>query len=67
MQLNNKMNFLDFAITTINNKFEFNIYKKLTQTYSIIPYNSNYVLTQKIAFFYSVFYRLKHILLNKYS
>lgn len=35
-QINNKVNFLDHTINIIKNKFNFNIYRKPTQTDSII-------------------------------
>jgi len=39
------------------------LYEKPTQTDSIIP--SNHFFTQKISIFNSVFYKLKHIPLNR--
>jgi len=38
IQLNNKINFLDLTVSLINNKFEFNIYRKPRQTDFIILY-----------------------------
>jgi len=40
-QLNNKIHFLDLTVSLNNNKFEFNVYTKPTQTDSIIPYDSH--------------------------
>lgn len=64
-QINNKINFLDLTITIINNKFNFNIYRKPTQTDAIIPFDSNHPYNQKISYFNALFYRLERIPLNK--
>src|ERR1700678_1894108 len=39
-QIDNKINFLDLTIHISNNKFNFNIYRKPTQTNTIIPNDS---------------------------
>jgi len=57
MQLNNTINFRDLTGPLINNKFEFNIYMKPTQTDSIIPYDSQ-------SFFYTKYnheFNIKHV------
>lgn len=40
MQIDNKINFLDFSINICNKKFNFNIYKKPTQTDNNPKYDS---------------------------
>lgn len=40
-QTNNKLNFLDFTITTVNKRFNLSIYRKSTQTNTIIPNERN--------------------------
>ena len=65
IQINNKLNFLDLTVSIINNKFDFSIYRKPTQTDAIIPHDSNHPYSQKISFFNSIFYRLERIPLNK--
>jgi len=64
-QIDNKINFLDLTIHISNNKFNFNIYRKPTQTDTIIPNDSNHPFSQKFAYFNSILYRLERVPLNK--
>jgi hypothetical protein len=66
-QIDNKINFLDLTINISNNKFNFNIYRKPTQTDTIIRNDSNHPFSQKYAYFNSILYRLERVPLNKYN
>lgn len=46
-QINNKINLLDNIVSLLNNKFEFNIYRKPTKSGSIIPYDLTINISHK--------------------
>lgn len=58
-QINNIINFSDFAIIITHDKFIFSIHRKSTQTGVIIPNDSSHPYSQKISYFNSILYRLK--------
>ena len=60
-QIDNKINFLDLTIHISNNKFNFNIHSKPTQTCTIIPNDSIHQFSQKISYFNSILYRLERV------
>lgn len=53
-QIDNKIKFLDCTINISNKKFNFNIYRKPTQTNIIIPNYSNHLFSLKV--FISILY-----------
>jgi hypothetical protein len=61
----NSLNFLDINIQMLDNKFIFQIYRKLTYTDNIIPADSHHPITHKMAAFNSMIHRLFSIPLNK--
>lgn len=50
-----------------NNKLNFNNYRKLTQTDTIILKNSNYKFIQNNFYFKSLLYKLEQITQNKFN
>lgn len=46
-QINNKINLLDNIVSLLNNKFEFNIYRKPTKSGSIIHYDLTINISHK--------------------
>lgn len=60
-----KLNFLDLTIFKNDNKLEFSIYRKPTQTDHLIPFHSNHPLQHKLAAFNCYINRLLNIPLSK--
>lgn len=65
MNIEGSIPFLDIMITKINNKFEFDIYRKLSYTDNIILNNNNSHITYKRAAFNSLISRLINIPFSK--
>ena len=61
----NSLNFLDLKITLINNKHEFNIYRKPSYTDTVIHNSSLHPTSHKHAVFHSMIHRLISIPLSK--
>ena len=59
--------FLDLKIirNNVDNKLRFEIFRKPTATYHLIPYDSSHPTQHKIAAFYNLFHRLLSAPLNK--
>ena len=55
---NNKINFLDLPLTKIDNKINYNIYRKPTTTDHAIHASSYHPYSHKMAFFNSMVHRL---------
>lgn len=55
---NHSLNFLDLTISISNNKHNFKVFRKPTQTDMVIPNNSNHIFNQKLAVFHSWVHRL---------
>ena len=62
---NKTISFLDLIITIINQKLEYQIFRKPTFTDTIIPFSSNHLTNTKFSAFYSMINRLIQIPLNK--
>lgn len=63
----NQINFLDLTLRHINNKIEFNIYRKPSTTHTTIPYNSNHPITHKLAVFHSMIHRAFSIPISEHD
>ena len=61
----NTINFLDLTISNINNRHEFKIYRKPTQSDLIIPSQSNHPLKYKFSALRSMIHRLQNIPMSK--
>ena len=61
----NKLNFLDLTLIKKNNRLEFNIFRKPTNTDLIIPYDSSHHISQKLSTFQSLYYRAYNLPLNE--
>lgn len=67
-QIDNGTNFLDLIINRIHNDvFNINIYRKPTQTYTIISNDYNHQFSKEVSYFNSLFYRLERIPLNEFN
>ncbi|KAJ8974243.1 hypothetical protein NQ317_006325 [Molorchus minor] len=64
---NNKINFLDLEISKLDNKLDFSVYRKPTNTDLVIPFNSNHPFSQKFAAFHSFFNRLFKLPLSPHN
>jgi len=65
VEINNALNFLDITITNRNNKHNFSIYRKPTQSDMVIHKSSNHPRQQKMAAFRSMFYRLEKVPMDR--
>lgn len=61
---NRSLNFLDLTITRLESSLEFNIFRKPTFTDTLIPYSSSHPLSQKLASFHSMIFRLLKVPLS---
>ena len=61
---NKSLNFLDLTISINNSIHEFSIYRKPSQTDTIIPFNSSHAWSHKLAFFHCMIHRLLSIPLS---
>lgn len=67
LEENKSLNFLDINITRVNNKLEFQIYRKPTQTDIAIPSSSCHPIQHKLAAFRSYIHRLMTVPLSRDS
>lgn len=65
MENDGKLPFLDLLIIRNDNKIEFDIYRKETNTNQLIPPSSNHHYSHKMAYFHSSVHRLVSIPLTK--
>lgn len=64
LESNKSLNFLDLTISRVNNKLDFQIYRKPTHTDTTIPATSCHPLQQKLAAFRSYVHRLMSVPLS---
>ena len=60
-EVNNKLNFLDLTIIRLDEKFQYQIYRKLTTTDLTINAESHHPFSQKMAAYHSLIHRLLSI------
>lgn len=61
---NNSLPYLDLRISVLDNSFDFDIYRKPTNTDTLIPFDSCHPTSHKMASFHSLFHRLLNVPLS---